>query len=58
MKHRKKRYTTVYRMKMSACDYQIAIAALNARRLELKAKGLDRTDVNLLLLKLIDAYES
>ncbi len=52
----KKKYTTVYRIKMKDYDYRVLIDALNAYRLYQKAAGIDSTATSQLLLKVLDAY--
>ena len=52
----KKRYTTVYRIKMKDYDYRVLIDALNAYRLHQQAAGFDNTATSQLLLKILDAY--
>lgn len=52
----KKRYTTIYRIKMKDYDYRVLIDALNAYRLHQKAAGIDNTATSQLLLKVLDAY--
>lgn len=47
----------VYKMKMKDFDYRVLIGALNSYRLYQKSAGLDRSNMNKILLKIIDAYE-
>lgn len=46
----------VYRMKMTDFDYRILIGALHTFKLHQKTIGVDTTDLNQLLLKVLDAY--
>lgn len=52
----KKKYTTVYRIKMKEFDYRILISAMSAYRQKQIANGEDTTQINKLLLKVLDAY--
>lgn len=50
------KYTIVYKLKMKEYDYRILISAMSAYRQKQIANGEDTTQVNKLLLKVLDAY--
>ena len=52
----KKKYTTVYKIKMKEFDYRILISAMSSYRQKQIANGEDTTEINKLLLKVLDAY--
>lgn len=52
----KKKYSTVYKIKMKDYDYRVLIDALNAYRLHQRATGIDNAATSQLLLKVLDAY--
>ena len=52
----KKKYTIVYKIKMKEFDYRILISAMSAYRQRQIANGEDTTEINKLLLKVLDAY--
>ncbi len=52
----KKKYTTVYRIKMKEYDYRVLISAMSAYRQKQIANREDTTEINRMLLKVLDAY--
>ena len=52
-----KEYTMVRRFKLTPFEIQVAIEALNAKRLSQKAHGIDNRETSNLILHLIDALE-
>ena len=52
----KKKYTIVYKIKMKEFDYRILISAMSVYRQKQIANGEDTTEINKLLLKVLDAY--
>ena len=53
---KKKKYVTVYKIKMKDFDYRVLIDALNSYRLYQRENGIDTTETCKLLLKVLDAY--
>ena len=51
-------YTTVRRLKLTPFELRVAIDALNAKRLKLKANGIDNRATSNLILHLFDALEA
>ena len=51
-------YTTVRRLKLTPFELQVAIDALNAKRIKQKAKGIDNRATSNLILHLLDALEA
>ena len=51
-------YTMVYRLKLTPFELRVAIEALNAKRLNQKAHGIDNRETSDLILYLLDALEA
>ena len=51
-------YTTVRKLKLTGFELRVAIDALNAKRLKLKAKGIANREISNLILHLLDALEA
>lgn len=45
-------------MKLTDFDFRVLIVALTGYRLKMKAAGEDTAEINQLLLKIFDVYES
>lgn len=48
----------IHRIKVSEFELRVAINALNEQRLKMKERGEDTTDLNDLILKLLDILEN
>ena len=51
-------YTMVRRLKLIPFELRVAIDALNAKRLKLKANGIDNRETSHLILHLLDALDA
>ena len=51
-------YTMVYRLKLTPFELRVAIDALNAKRLNQKAHGIDNRETSNLILYLLNALEA